>query len=330
MQGLRRTRAVVGLDLGTGAVKAVEIAKGALSGCGFSLRPFEEEVTGTSTATAIRTALRSCASRATRAVVGLDTADVIVHRFSSPGGLPPAEIEEFARAQAGQATPYPSDEACYDFVAEETGRRNQDFRMVIARSGTIAALCRLVEEAGMRVAAVDVTALALQRILPKPNSGAGALVVLDGGHRQTRLMMYSKGELAFEHSQPFGCAELARRLRAAYGLSPDDTARAVEDCALPGGPGSRIRDAFLSDLARHARRALQLCLGSRRDGPVPDRLLFCGGAALVYGASRVLEESLALPVSLANPLNRLGAGDEESTLSPVFLGAQALALNDHA
>ena len=321
---------MVGLDLGTGAVKAVEIAKGEIRACAFALQPLEEEVTGKSTARAIQTALRSCAPRATRAVVGLDAADVIVHRFSSPGGLPPAEIEELARIQADQAAPYPLEEACYDFVAEETGGRNQDFRMVIARSGTVAALCRRVEEAGMRVTAVDVTALALQRSLPMPSSEAGALVVLDGGHRQTRLTMYSEGELAFEHSQPFGCAELAQRLRAAYGLSPADTVRAVEECARPGGAASRIRDAFLDDLARHARRALQLCLGSRNDGPVPERLLLWGGAALVYGATRVLEESLALPVSLANPLKCLGAGERESALSPVFLGAQALALNDHA
>ena len=330
MQGLRRTKAVVGLDLGAGAVKAVELTRGALRSCAFAPRTQGENRTGKSIAAAIRGALSHAAPRATRAVVGLNATEVIMHRFTLPADLPSAEIEEQARAQAGQAVPYPLDEACYDYVEEGKGERNLSYCMGIARLETVRALCRPVEDAGLKVAAVDITNFAIQRAVSMPGGEDSALAVLDGGHRQTRLTLYSGNGSAIQHSYSFGCAELAERLRAAYGLSKNDTLEAVEECALPGGPVSRIRESFLRDLARHTKRALQLCLASRHDARAPKRTLLWGGAALLYGVCEVLEEALGMPVNVADPPTNPGGGPNPPRFSPVLLGAYALALNDHA
>ena len=330
MQGLRRTKAVVGLDLGAGAVKAVELTRGRLRSSAFAPHTQGENPTGKSMAAAIRRALGQAAPRATRAVVGLNAAEVIMHRFSLPSDLPSAEIEEQARAQAGQAAPYPLDEARYDYVEEGKGERNMRYCMGIARLGAVRALCRPVEDAGLKVAAVDITPFAIQRAVSRPEAKDSALAVLDGGHRQTRLTLYSGNGPAFQHSYSFACAELAERLRVAYGLSKNDTLKAVEECALPGGPASRIRESFLRDFARHTERALQLCLASRHDTRAPERTVLWGGAALLHGACEVLEETLGMPVSVADPPTDPGGGPKAPGFSPVLLGAYALALNDHA
>ena len=330
MQGLRRTKSVVGLDLGAGAVKAVELTGGALRSCAFAPFTQGEDPTAKSIAAAIRGALRQAAPRATRAVVGLNAAEVIMHRFTLPAGLPAAEIEEQARTQAGQAVPYPLDEACYDYVEEGKSERSLSYCMGIARLETVRALCRPLEDAGLQVAAVDVTTFAIQRAVSRPAAGRSTLAVLDGGHRQTRLTLYSGNGPALQHSYSFGCAELAERLRVAYGLSNNDTLKAVEECALPGGPVSRIRESFLRDLARHTERALQLCLASRHDTRAPEKTLLWGGAALLYGACEVLEEALGMPVEAANPPRTPGNDPQAPRVSPVLLGAYALALNDHA
>ena len=157
-----------------------------------------------------------------------------------------------------------------------------------------------------------------------------ALAVLDGGYRQTRLAVYSGNQAAFQHSQPFGCVELAERLRVSFGLSPDDTPGAVADCASPGGSVSRIRESFLRDLARHTARALQLYPASRPDIRAPEKMLVWGGAALVHGTCDVLQETLGMPVSVADPLLKHLASPKMPKFSPVLLGACALALNDHA
>ena len=330
MQGLRRTKSVVGLDLGAGAVKAVELAGGAYRSCAFAPYTQGESLTGKSIAAAIRCALRQAAPRATRAVVGLNAAEVIMHRFTLPSDLPLAEIEEQARAQAGQAVPYPLDEACYDYLEEGEGERNLSYCMGIARLEAVRALCRPVEDAGLKVAAVDITTFAIQRAVSIPRAEDSALAVLDGGHRQTRLTLYSGNGPAFQHSYSFGCEELAERLRVAYGLSNNDTLKAVEECALPGGPVSRIRESFLRDLARHTERALQLCLASRHDTRAPEKILLWGGAALLHGACEVLGEALGMPVEVAAPPGTPGNDPKAPEVSPVLLGAYALALNDHA
>lgn len=320
----------MGLDLGAGAVKAVEIARGRLRSCGFALRRGAEDAGGDSTGDALRRALAQAAPRARRAVVGLDAGEAIVHRFSLPNGLPPEEIDEQARLQAEQAAPYPLDEATYDYMEETAGEHSLGYRLVLARSESVQALRRAVEGAGLRVAAVDVTPLAVQRSLLEMEECQGTLALLDGAQRQCRLTVYCDGEAVFRHSQPYGCRNLLERLRAAFGLSERDARKALEDCALPGGPAARIREVFLRELARHAARAMQLQLTSRPEAPVPAKLLLGGGAALVHGACRALGEELQMEVSALQLPAMWSRPAEAPEFSPVLFGAYALARNDHA
>lgn len=329
MQGLRRTNAVLGLDIGAGAVKMVELTRRAIRSCALTLRSLAEDSSHDSNAGAIRDALRQAAPSARRAVVGLDDSDVVVHRFALPKDLPLAEMEEQARLQAGQAAPFPLGDAAFDYVAEPTGGQTQGFRMAIARSATVEALCRAVGLAGLSVAAVDVTSLAVQGAIAAMAGRDAPLAVLDGGHRCMRLTVHSGGESIFQYSQPFGCAQLAGRLSSAYGLSDGDTHKALAECALPGGGTARIRESFLKDLARHAARAMQLHLTARPNTAPPERMLFWGGAALLHGACTVLRDELSLPVE-AIRVPAFGDGDSASEFSPALFGAYALALNDHA
>ena len=329
MQGLRPTRAVLGLDIGAGAVKMVELSRGAIRSCALSLRSHEEESSLDSEAGAIKDALRRTAPRARRAVVGLDDADVIVHRFSLPKDLPLAEMEEQARLQAGQVAPFRLGETAFDYVAETAGRQTQGFRMAIARSATVETLCRAVGLAGLSVAAVDVTTFAVQGAIAAIAGRDTPLAVLDGGHRQLRLTVHSGGESVFQHSQPFGCAQLAGRLSSAYGLSDSDTHKALAECALPGGGAARIRESFLKDLARHAAQAMQLHLTARPNTAPPEKMLLWGGAALLHGACEALRDELDLPVEAIRAPAKF-SGDGAGDFSPALFGAYALALNDHA
>ena len=330
MQGLRPKGAVLGLDIGAGAVKVVELTRGAIRSCALSLRLHAVDSTSDSDAGAVRDALRQAAPRARRAVVGLDDADIIAHRFTLPKDLPPAEMEEQARLQAGQAAPFPLGEAAFDYVAETEGGHTQGFRMAIARRATVETLCRAVKRAGLSVAAVDVTAFAVQSATATMAGRDAPLAVLDGGHRQLRLTVHSRGETVFQPSQPFGCAQLAGRLSSAYGLSESDTHNALAECALPGGDASRIREAFLKDLARHAVRAMQLHLTSRRNAAPPERMLLWGGAAMLHGACTILRDALDLPVEAIRAPAKFSGGGSASEFSPALFGAYALALNDHA
>lgn len=320
----------MGLDIGAGAVKVVEIARGRLRSFGFALRSGPDDAGGDSTRDALRRALAQAAPRARRAVVGLDAGEAIEHRFSLPSELPVEEIDEQARLHAEQAAPYPIDAAAYDYVEETVGKHSMGYRLVLARSASVQAISHVVESAGLRVAAVDVTSLAVRRTLLRTENRRGALALIDGSQRQCRLTVFSEGEAVFGHSQSFGCRNLLERLRAAFGLSESDARKALKDCALPGGPVARVRDLFLRDLARHAARAMQLHLTSRPEAPVPAKLLLWGGAALVHGACRTLGEELAMAVSpLTLPAVRTGP-THAPELSPVLYGAYALARNDHA
>ena len=330
MQGLRPGRAVLGLDIGAGAVKVVELTRGGIRSCGLSLRLRAEDAARAAGHEAIRDALRQAAPRTRRAVVGLDVGEIIEHRFALPTDLPALELEEQVRLQAGQAAPFRLEEAAFDYIPETTGGRAQGYRMAIARAATVETLCRTVRLAGLTVAAVDVTAFAVQRALAEMTDRDVPLAVLDAGHRQSRLSVHLGGGTVFHHRQPFGCSALTGRLSSAYGLSEDDAKQSLADCALPDGAASGITKLFLKDLARHAARAIQLYLTSRRDAGPPEKMLLWGGAALVHGACKALRDELDLPVEAVSAPAALNGGDRARDFSPALFGAYALALNDHA
>jgi len=209
MQGLLRKKAVVGLDLGAGAVKAVEWSRGSVRASAFAPLTEEGGNGGGATAVALRKILRNEAPGAGRAVLGLSADQVLMRTFRLPEDLPPAEIEEQARLQAAQAAPYPLAEAFYDYRPEGATGRQVNYRMGIARSAVVKAHCRRVEEAGLKVAAVDLTSFAVQRALAAHTASESAWAIIDGGYAATRLSVCRAGRLAFQHSQPFGCRELA-------------------------------------------------------------------------------------------------------------------------
>ena len=330
MQGLLKKGTVVGLDLGAGAVKAVEWAHGSVRACAFA--PLTEEDSGAECATeaAIRKVLSDCAPGAGKAVVGLSADEVLMHTFCLSADLSPVEIEEQARLQAAQAAPFPLTEAFYDYRWESAGDRQANYRMGIVRSAAVEKLCQSVEEAGVKVAAVDLTSFAVQRVLAADAARGDTWAVLDGGYRATRLSVCRAGRLAFQHSQPFGCRELAERVRATLGLTASETHKAMEEWrSSPGTPGA-IGHSFLEDLARHAARALQLYLSSSREAAVPRRVFLWGGAALMHGACETLGRALQIPVEAADLTPELGGVSETPGHAPLLLGAYALARNDHA
>ena len=332
MQGLLPNKSVVGIDFGGGAVKAVEWTRGSIRACALAPVAAEQDSSECSAPeAALRSALRKAAPSAGKAVVGLNAGEVLVHAFRLPQDLPIAEIEEQARLRALKAAPYPASEVCYDYQPEGANDQQVSYRMVIARSTAVRALCATVESAGLKVAAVDLTPFAVQRALAASVLQERAWAVLDGGYGATRLSVYGEGgRLAFQHSQPFGCRDLTLRLQQALGLTPSESHKAIEDCRVPGGPLHAVRSSFLDDLARHAARALQLLDASEHDAAAPERIFFWGGSALLHGACGVLSKALGIPVQLAEHGREMAAGTNAPAYSPAFLGAYALALNDHA
>ena len=329
MRNFLQNKAVVGLDLGSGAVKAVEWARGSVRACGFAPVDEDTQASAQGVTAAVREVLHNGGFRAGRAVVGLDSGEALMRQFRLPADLPLDEIEEQARIQAAQAAPYAVADACYDFRREGCADQQASYRMAIARSTVVEAVCRPAEEAGMKLAAVDLTSFAVQRTLGAASMRGAARAVVDGGHSATRLCVYAEGRLVFQHSQPFGCRELGARLRRALGLTPAECRKAFDECRDPGSAAAAIRDAFVNDFARHAARAFQLYLASGRDAPAPQSVLLWGGAALVHGARDALQQALAAPVEVAASIGE-PAASVATEFSPALLGAYALAQNDHA
>ena len=274
MQGMRPTRAVLGLDIGAGAGQGGRAEPGRHP----ILRPFASLACG-KTPRAIRARARygtlcvQVAPRARRAVVGLDEADIIVHRFALPNDLPPAEMEEQAAPAgrpAGRQPPFLSARLpSITYRRRQAGtRRVSGWRLPAWQPSRD--LCRTVRLAGLSVAAVDVTAFAIQGAM----AGDGR-----AGRALGRSWTEATGNCALRSirgARPsFSTASPSAALNWRGASAPHTDCRKatrkrrLRSAALPGGGASRIRESFLKDLARHAARAIQLHLTSRRNAATP-------------------------------------------------------------
>ena len=286
---------VVGLDVGTRAVRLAEVESGPPP----VLRVFGQvdlppgavragEVADTdAVAEAIRRLWRETGLRQRTVRVGVASDRVMVRTIEVPA-VPDDELASALRFQAQDYITIPIDEAVLDFhVLERTSGPDGEpvvrILLAAAHRETVGALLAAVKAAGITASAVDLVPLALIRGLrPTPGEPGSAEAIVSVGAGVTTVVVHEAG--------------LPRMVRIV-------AAGADADPAVPPAP-----DTELSQITGPILSSLDYYLNQPDAAPLTTVLL-TGGGSLVEGLAEALAASLFLPVEQARPRDAIDVGD---------------------
>ena len=342
----RWRKGLVGLDIGSSAVKAVELRRGrrACSLAAFAVAQLPagavDDADGSiadrdAVVQAVRTLLDGRGFNTRAVALALAGNAVMVRRIELPA-MSPTELEASIYWEARQHVPFPADEVTLDYKvlrapAGPDAARSTAVLLVAARRDRVAEYTGVVEQAGCTPVVIDVDVFALLNAyeLNYGRDPATVLALLDVGARAASVTVVAGGQPVGTRALPLGARSYLEALRDELGLGTVESDRILQ--AHPG-------DAPVPDEARAVLRSVNdrivAEIGSTLDYfrgfELVDEigsLVLCGGASRVAGLADALAARQRLPVDLLDPFRRVkGTGGRHASERPLAAVAVGLAL----
>jgi len=345
-----RTKTVVGLDIGSSAVKAVELRP---SGRAYRVVAFGSEpvppdtivdgaiIDGGAVADVIRGLFESRHIKSREVAASLSGNAVIVKKISLPV-MSDAELSESIYWEAEQYIPFDIQDVNLDYQIVSAGspgdaRGTMEVLLVAAKKEKIADYTGVVTQAGRVPVVVDVDAFAMQnayevnydlesgRVVALLNVGASAINIniVNGDQSLFTRDISSTGGNAFteavqkELNLPFESAEQVKKGQAVDGTI-------AEDVRL-------ILRAVAENVMLEVQKTLDFFKATTGAERI-DRVLLAGGASRVQGFREMLAERVGAPVEPFDPFrkvlfeSRQFGVDDVSDVAPTAVVAVGLAL----
>jgi type IV pilus assembly protein PilM len=341
----RRSKGLVGLDIGSSAVKALELkpaGKGYKVGAiGVEPIPPDSIVDGAiidsaAVADAIRRLFTNKQFKARDVAASLSGNSVIVKKITLPV-MSDQELAESIYWEAEQYIPFDIQDVNLDYevIDPGTGPESQgamEVLLVAAKKDKIADYTGVIVQAGRTPVVVDVDAFALQnayeanygvdpaRVIVLLNAGASAINIniLTGG-QSVFTRDVSMGGNAFteavqkELNLPFDAAEDVKRGQNVEGVAYDD--------ARP------VLRAMTDNVLLEVEKTFDFFKATAASDHI-DRIMLSGGASKIEGFVAALEERFGAPVEPFDPFRQVAfdaqklgvAPDDMAALSAVALG----------
>lgn len=320
----------VGLDIGTFAVRAAEVALGPnptlLNFGQVALPPGAvrngEIVDTEAVGAAIRRLWSEGKFKARSVVVGVANQRVIVRQAELPA-MSDQDMRSALQFEAQELIPIPLDEAVLDFqILEEFAAPDGELRarllIAAAQRDMVRTHLAAVERAGLSPKIVDLAPFALIRALGAEldlGDGAGAEAIICIGGGVTNVVVHEQGVPRFVRVLLVGgeditdaiASDLSVDLDAAEDLkrrAGSDTAEAGDAAVLQA---QRIVAARLTPLIEEIRGSLDYYLAQTDSAPIR-RVLVTGGTSRTAGVLERLQQALGGRVEAAHPLVSLRVG----------------------
>jgi type IV pilus assembly protein PilM len=337
----RKRPQVVGLDIGSAFVKAVELRPVGndfeLTGFGMAPVPHGAIEAGelkqpAGVQAAIRQALEQGHIQATEAVIGMSGGSVIAKRVTLPK-MSEAELSESIRWEAEQHIPFDIEDVELDFQVLKQDGPQQEVMLVAVKKGKVEGYADAVAEAGLSVSVVDVDVFALETQYEYNFQGDKDVVALVNiGHETTNTNILQGGVNVYARDVFVGGKQYASTLAQRFDLSPQDA-----DALVRGKQGQvswaeiePVLDLVSQELGQEIQRTLDY-FGTTAEHERIQRIFLSGGCALVPGLQEFLSSQWGIEVTPANPFKRvkLGSGlnaDVVQKLAPLATVATGLAM----
>lgn len=318
-----RTQSVLGIDIGSRAVKLVELSRrdGVYEVCSYGAEPLpphavvdkrieDEDAVGE----AVERAVTRCGAQTRDAVAAVPGSAVIAKVLTVPSAPNDADMVGQIQLEAANRIPFPIEELHFDFeVLGVSGKAPDrvDVLLVASRNENVDVRAAVLERAGLRPKAVDVEPYALEHAFTLlesgvPDGGAGKTVAMvDIGATATLLTVLHDRKTVYAREQPFDGEPAAETTDQGQARTP-------------------VSESRMNAIRQRIDRALHYFFSTTGYAHV-DHLILAGEQASTPGIGAFIQEKTAIPATVADPFGAL-AMDAPIPPAPAMTIASGLAL----
>ena len=319
---------VVGLDIGTSAVRAAELdishAQPVLLTYGqVGLPPgslVDGEIRdGSSVTEAIKKLWENGQFSGSSVIVGIAGLRAITREIDLPF-VPDSEVDSAVRFQSEEVIPFPPDQTILSsqILADYTSPEGDKMRRVLvaaAHTDLVNGVIETVEKAGLTVVGVDLISSALVRAIGGAAESEQPEAIVSVGAGLTVVVVHQKGRPQFVRTIGSGGNATTAAISGALDIPLSDAEGmkrrlGEEDTQLQTAQGAA--QPSMSDLVGEIRNSIQYFASLPGRLPV-SRVLVTGGGSALYGLLPMLEDQVHLPVLPVSPLARLNTSKLDLT-----------------
>ena len=319
---LRRAKSLIGLDIGSSAVKAVELktAGRAYKVASYGSEPLPPDsivdgaiIDGAAVADAIRRLFDARSIRTKDVAASLSGNAVIVKKITLPV-MTETELAESIYWEAEQYIPFDIQDVNLDYQVLDGGdpaaKGTMDVLLVAAKKEKIADYTGVIAQAGRTAVVVDVDAFALQNAY-EVNYGIdpGAVVVLlNAGASATNINILNGDQSVFTRDVSIGGNAYTEALQRELSLPLDVADQLKRGTAADGMTFDDARPvlrAVSENVMLEIQKTFDFFKATASSDRI-DRIVVSGGASRAEGFVDMLKERFEAPVELFDPFKKIG------------------------
>ena len=349
MFGLGKSKALVGLDIGSSAVKAVELKS---TGKGYKVVAFAIEpvppdsivdgaiIDGTAVVETIRRVFENKAFKTKEIAASLSGNAVIVKKISLPV-MTEAELSESIYWEAEQYIPFDIQDVNLDYQILDPGtgpdaKGTMDVLLVAAKKEKIADYTGVIAQAGRVPVVVDVDAFALQNAY-EANYGlepGSVVVLLNAGASAININILTGDQSVFTRDISIGGNAYTEAVQKELNLPFESAEQLKKGEAVDGVTFEDARPvlhAMTENVLLEIQKTFDFFKATASSDRI-DRIVLSGGASRVDGFAHTLQERFGTTVEMFDPFlkiafepAKLGVADAENAI-PTAAVAVGLAL----
>jgi type IV pilus assembly protein PilM len=344
-----KSRSLVGLDIGSSAVKAVELKP---AGKGYRVSAFGTEavpsdsivdgaiIDGVAVAAAIRRVFENKAFKTKEVAASLSGNAVIVKKISLPV-MSATELDESIYWEAEQYIPFDIQDVNLDYQILEGGagpdaKGSMEVLLVAAKKEKIADYTGVISQAGRVPVVVDVDAFALQNAF-ELNYGfeAGSVVVLlNAGASAININIISSEQSVFTRDVSIGGNAYTEAVQRELNLSFESAEQLKKGYLVDGVAYDDVLPvlrAMTENVLLEVQKTFDFFKATASTDRI-DRIMLSGGASRVDGFAEALQERFGTAVESFDPFRKVGldgrkfSAEQRETIAPTAAVAVGLAL----
>lgn len=338
MISLGREKGLVGLDIGSSSIKAVELAKKKKEGqevyevkkIGYELLPRDAIVEGTiidSTAVVEKIRMLFDENKISNKNVAISVSgnSVIIKKIS----LPSMDTEELAESiiwEAKHNIPYPYEETNVDYAilkpTATSEEQNLDILLVAAKKDKIANYSNVVHQARKNLEAIEVDVFALQNSMEinyPEVINEKTVAVVNIGANITNLVIIEKGTPHLFRDLSMGGFYFAENLAKDMGISFDDAEKLLKGLPVADVSQEQLEASLVTNidnLLEEIEKTFSFYEAGEKEERKIEQIFLSGGLSKLKDLPLFFEKKFNRKTEILNPFRKIHY--DEKKFDPLY------------